>query len=151
MATAAKAVKDATFLWEGMDKRGKKVKGQMQAGGETVVNSQLRRQGISVTKVKKQSTLFAGGKRISDKDVTLFTRQLATMMKAGVPRTPITTPATAGPAIRARLKTALFSAMAFAIPSRPTISTAKVCRVGLSTTVTRPSAKACSICARRVC
>jgi type IV pilus assembly protein PilC len=85
MATAAKAVKDATFQWEGMDRRGKKIKGQMQAGGEAVVNSLLRKQGITVTKVKKQSTLFGGGKRITDKDVTLFTRQLATMMKAGVP------------------------------------------------------------------
>ena len=85
MATAAKAIKDATFLWEGMDKRGKKVKGQLHAGGEAMVNAQLRKQGITVTKVKKQSTLFSGAKRITDKDVTLFTRQLATMMKAGVP------------------------------------------------------------------
>src|SRR5512143_3119669 len=85
MAKAAKAVKDATFLWEGMDKRGKKVKGQLLAGGEAMVNSQLRKQGITVTKVKKQSTLFSSAKRITDKDVTLFTRQLATMMKAGVP------------------------------------------------------------------
>ena len=85
MATAAKAVKEVAFLWEGMDKRGKKVKGQMMAGGEAVVNSQLRRQGIKVTKVKKQSTLFSGAKRITEKDVALFTRQLATMMKAGVP------------------------------------------------------------------
>jgi type IV pilus assembly protein PilC len=91
MATAAKAVaakavkKDATYLWEGMDKRGKKVKGQMQAGGEAVVNSLLRKQGITVTKVKKQSTLFSGAKKVTDKDITLFTRQLATMMKAGVP------------------------------------------------------------------
>ena len=85
MATAAKAVKDATFLWEGMDKRGKKVKGQIQASGVALVNTQLRRQGITVTKVKKQSTLFNTAKRITEKDVTLFTRQLATMMKAGVP------------------------------------------------------------------
>ena len=86
MATAAKKVKDATFQWEGMDKRGKKVKGQLQAGGEAMVNAQLRKQGITVTKVKKQSSLFGGGgKRITDKDITLFTRQLATMMKAGVP------------------------------------------------------------------
>ncbi len=84
MATA-KAIKDATFLWEGMDKRGKKVKGQMLAGGEAMVNSLLRKQGITVTKVKKQSALFSGQKRITEKDVTLFTRQLATMMKAGVP------------------------------------------------------------------
>src|SRR5512147_494264 len=85
MATAARAVKDATFLWEGMDKRGKKVKGQVQATGEALVNSQLRKQGITVTKVKKQSTLFKGAKKITDKDLALFTRQLATMMKAGVP------------------------------------------------------------------
>ena len=85
MATAAKAIKDSTFLWEGMDKRGKKIKGQMLAGGEAVVNSLLRKQGITVTKVRKQSALFSGTKRITDKDVTLFTRQLATMMKAGVP------------------------------------------------------------------
>lgn len=85
MATAAKAIKESTFQWEGMDKRGKKVKGQMQAGGEAQVNVQLRKQGITVTKVKKQSALFGGGRRITEKDVTLFTRQLATMMKAGVP------------------------------------------------------------------
>lgn len=85
MATAAKTVKSSSFLWEGMDKRGKKVKGQMQAGGEAMVNSQLRKQGITVTKVKKQSSLFGSAKRITDKDVTLFTRQLATMLKAGVP------------------------------------------------------------------
>jgi len=85
MATAAKKSKDATFQWEGMDKRGKKVKGQLQAGGEAMVNAQLRKQGITVTKVKKQSALFSGGKRITDKDITLFTRQLATMLKAGVP------------------------------------------------------------------
>jgi type IV pilus assembly protein PilC len=85
-AVAAKAVKrDASYLWEGMDKRGKKVKGQMQAGGEAVVNSVLRKQGINVTKVKKQSTLFSGAKKVTEKDITLFTRQLATMMKAGVP------------------------------------------------------------------
>ncbi|NWG75685.1 MAG: type II secretion system F family protein, partial [Rubrivivax sp.] len=85
MATAAKAIKESSFFWEGMDKRGKKVKGQMMAGGEAVVNAQLRKQGITVTKVKKQSNLFNSAKKITDKDITLFTRQLATMMKAGVP------------------------------------------------------------------
>lgn len=88
MATAAKAVKadkEATFLWEGMDKRGKKVKGQLQAGGEAMANAQLRKQGVTVTKLKKQSSLFGKGSRVTDKDITLFTRQLATMMKAGVP------------------------------------------------------------------
>jgi type IV pilus assembly protein PilC len=83
MATAV--IKDATFLWEGMDKKGKKLKGQMLAGGEAVVMAQLRRQGITVTKVRKQNVLFASTKKISEKDISLFTRQLATMMKAGVP------------------------------------------------------------------
>ena len=60
----------------------------------------------------------------------------------GVPTRPMTMPATAGPAIRARLKMALLSAIAFGMSLCPTISVTKVCRVGLSTTVTRPSAKA---------
>lgn len=85
MATAAKGIKESSFQWEGMDKRGKKVKGQMMAGGEAVVNTLLRKQGITVTKVRKQSSLFNSAKKITDKDITLFTRQLATMMKAGVP------------------------------------------------------------------
>jgi len=87
MATAAAAVKggpkEATYVWEGKDKAGKVIRGEMRAGGESVVNATLRRQGILVTKVKKQR-LGRGGK-VSDKDITLFTRQLATMMKAGVP------------------------------------------------------------------
>lgn len=86
MATAtavAKGPKELTFLWEGKDKAGKVVRGEMRAGGEAVVNATLRRQGILVTKVKKQK--LRGGGKISEKDITLFTRQLATMMKAGVP------------------------------------------------------------------
>jgi type IV pilus assembly protein PilC len=82
-ATATKGPKDATFSWEGKDKGGKLIRGEMRAGGEAVVNATLRRQGILVTKVKKQRR--AGGGKVSDKDITLFTRQLATMMKAGVP------------------------------------------------------------------
>ncbi len=84
MAVAA-TTKDAAFLWEGTDKRGKKIKGQMLAAAESVVTAQLRRQGITVTRVKKQNALFARAKPIKDKDISLFTRQLATMMKAGVP------------------------------------------------------------------
>jgi type IV pilus assembly protein PilC len=88
MATAAAAmrkseVKELIYLWEGRDKTGKTVKGEIRASGEAVVASQLRRQGINVTKIRKQK--LTGGKRITDKDITLFTRQLATMMKAGVP------------------------------------------------------------------
>jgi type IV pilus assembly protein PilC len=88
MATAAgalrrEAVKEAVFQWEGRDKTGKTVKGEIRASGEAVVNATLRRQGINVTKVRRQR--LAGGKRVTDKDIALFTRQLATMMKAGVP------------------------------------------------------------------
>jgi len=88
MATAAgalrrEAVKEAVYQWEGRDKTGKTVKGEMRASGEAVVNATLRRQGINVTKVRKQR--LAGGKRVTEKDIALFTRQMATMMKAGVP------------------------------------------------------------------
>jgi type IV pilus assembly protein PilC len=81
---AAGASKQITYLWEGKDKKGKVIKGEMRAAGESFVNATLRRQGIIVTKVKKQSAFASKGK-ITDKDITLFTRQLATMMKAGVP------------------------------------------------------------------
>ena len=87
MAVAKKITtsrKDSAYSWEGTDKNGKKVQGEIIAGGEAVVSSTLRRQGISVKKIKKKGTV-TGGKKISGKDVALFTRQLATMMKAGVP------------------------------------------------------------------
>src|ERR1044071_9646984 len=82
MATAGNA-KEQVFSWEGKDKTGKTVRGEMRAGGEAVVNATLRRQGILVTKVKKRKR--GGGGKVGQKDITLFTRQLATMMKAGVP------------------------------------------------------------------
>jgi len=81
---AVQATKEVTYVWEGTDKKGKRLKGQMNANGEAFVNATLRRQGITVIKVKKQSGLKSGGK-VTEKDVSLFTRQLATMMKAGVP------------------------------------------------------------------
>ena len=89
MATAAKPtkrvqdVKEFTFLWTGKNKAGKIVRGEQRATSETVVTATLRRQGILVTKVSKQS--FRRGGKVTEKDVALFTRQLATMMKAGVP------------------------------------------------------------------
>jgi type IV pilus assembly protein PilC len=76
--------KETPFIWEGVDKKSQKRKGEMLAGGESEVRSRLRQQGITVSKVKKQSTL-GGNKKITEKDVALFTRQLATMMKSGVP------------------------------------------------------------------
>ena len=81
---AASASKQITYIWEGKDKKGKVIKGEMRAAGDSFVSATLRRQGITVTKVKKQSA-FANKGKVTDKDITLFTRQLATMMKAGVP------------------------------------------------------------------
>ncbi len=89
MATAAAAtairreVKEYTYSWEGRDRAGKILKGDMRASGEAVVQSLLRRQGVTVVKVKRQRAGLGG--KITEKDITLFTRQLATMMKAGVP------------------------------------------------------------------
>ncbi len=71
------------FVWEGKDKTGKLIKGEVRAGGEAVVTATLRRQGINVVKVKRQR--LGAGKKVTEKDVTFFTRQLATMLKAGVP------------------------------------------------------------------
>ena len=82
-AAAAKNVKDLVFEWEGKDRNGKIVRGEMRAGGEAMVGASLRRQGILVNKVKKRR--MSGGKSIKQKDIAIFTRQLATMMKAGVP------------------------------------------------------------------
>lgn len=82
-AIAAKSSKDIVFEWEGKDRNGKVVRGEMRAGGEAVVNASLRRQGILVNKVRKRRT--SGGRAIKQKDIAIFTRQLATMMKAGVP------------------------------------------------------------------
>ena len=84
MAANPKATKEITYLWEGKDKKGKVIKGEMKAASEAFVNSSLRRQGVTVTKLKKQSSFSSKG-RVSEKDITLFTRQLATMMKSGVP------------------------------------------------------------------
>lgn len=87
MATAARSkassVKESTFLWEGRNKDGKTVRGEMRAASESVVQAVLRRQGVSNTKVKK--VRFKSGGKVTEKDITLFTRQLATMMKSGVP------------------------------------------------------------------
>ena len=84
MATAKKAaVKDFVFEWEGKDKAGKVVRGELRAVGDNQVQAALRRQGIFTTKIKKRR--MRSGQRIKPKDISIFTRQLATMMKAGVP------------------------------------------------------------------
>jgi type IV pilus assembly protein PilC len=87
MATARKprasTVKESTFLWEGKNKDGKIVRGEMRAASIAVVQTTLRRQGVSNPKIKKSG--FKLGGSVTEKDIALFTRQLATMMKSGVP------------------------------------------------------------------
>ena len=75
--------KEALFEWEGKDRNGKMVRGETRAMGENQVQASLRRQGILPTKIKKKR--LSGGKKITPKDLAIFTRQLSTMMKAGVP------------------------------------------------------------------
>jgi len=82
MAVAASKTKEYSFSWEGKDKTGKLVKGEMRSPGQAMLSANLRRQGIKVTKIKR---IRRSNKRISDKDITLFTRQLATMLRSGVP------------------------------------------------------------------
>jgi len=79
----AQDVKQYNFTWTGKDKAGKVIKGELRAGGESIVAANLRRQGIQVQSIKK--VRLRGGKKITEKDITIFTRQLAVMMKAGVP------------------------------------------------------------------
>ena len=83
MAAEKLKKKEFQYRWEGKDKSGKLVKGEVRAVGDAVAATQLRRLGINVTSIKK--TRSGGGKKITQKDLTLFTRQLAVMMKSGVP------------------------------------------------------------------
>lgn len=83
---ATKALKQTPFLWEGMDKRGGRVSGEMQASSMAMVKADLRRQGIQPLKVKKKPTpLFKTQKKITPKDIAVFSRQIATMLSSGVP------------------------------------------------------------------
>lgn len=83
---AEKALKTSAFKWEGKDRRGAVVSGVINGQNPALIKAQLRKQGINPTKVRKQSSLsFGAGKKIKPMDIALFTRQMATMMKAGVP------------------------------------------------------------------
>lgn len=83
---AVKATKTSTFAWEGTNKQGAKLKGESSGQSPALVKAQLRKQGINPTKVrKKAASLFSAGKKVTPQDIALFTRQMATMMKAGVP------------------------------------------------------------------
>ncbi|WAF86942.1 type II secretion system F family protein [Metapseudomonas otitidis] len=83
---AEKAVKTSVFKWEGTDKKGAKVTGELNGINPSLVKAQLRKQGINPLKVRKKAvSLFSSGKKIKPLDIALFTRQMATMMKSGVP------------------------------------------------------------------
>jgi type IV pilus assembly protein PilC len=73
------------FVWEGTDKKGKRIKGKMLAVSEAAVKADLRRQGVLAKRVRKEMQLFKGGKKITSEDIALFARQLATMLQAGIP------------------------------------------------------------------
>jgi len=82
----AKAPKTTIFVWEGTTRQGTKISGQMAEQDASLVKAHLRKQGINPLKVRKQGIkLFGAGKRIKPMDIAIFTRQLATMMKSGVP------------------------------------------------------------------
>jgi type IV pilus assembly protein PilC len=82
-ATVSK--KDVQFIWEGKDKRGHKIRGKSLAANEAALRADLRRQGVAATRVKTQSRVFRSGGRVSNEDIAVFSRQLATMMSAGIP------------------------------------------------------------------
>ncbi|MES2820529.1 MAG: type II secretion system F family protein [Pseudomonadota bacterium] len=84
---AVKALKTSTFSWEGTDRKGSKIKGESSGQSPALVKAQLRKQGINPLKVRKKSVSLLGGagKKIKPMDIALFARQMATMMKAGVP------------------------------------------------------------------
>jgi type IV pilus assembly protein PilC len=83
-----RAIKQEIFLWEGLDKSGKRVKGEMPGNSDSLIRANLRRQGVKPTKIKKKPKPLLGGlgkKKIATKDVAVFSRQLATMMSSGIP------------------------------------------------------------------
>ncbi len=83
---ASKAVKVSVFTWEGVDKKGSKISGELSGHNPALIKAQLRKQGINPTKVRKKTvSIFGKGKKIKPLDIAFFSRQMATMMKAGVP------------------------------------------------------------------
>ncbi|MBN3471365.1 type II secretion system F family protein [Pseudomonas savastanoi pv. phaseolicola] len=82
----SKAVKATVYTWEGVDKKGGKLSGELSGHNPALIKAQLRKQGVNPTKVRKKSTsIFGKGKKIKPLDIAFFSRQMATMMKAGVP------------------------------------------------------------------
>jgi type IV pilus assembly protein PilC len=89
MAQATSAIRsikrDVAFNWEGMDKKGQRIKGRSVAQNEQALKSELRRQGVVATRIRKQSQAFKAGGRVKAEDIAIFSRQLATMLAAGIP------------------------------------------------------------------
>jgi type IV pilus assembly protein PilC len=86
VATQAKGIKrDVPFSWSGMDKKGNRVTGKSLAPDEAALRADLRRQGVAVSRIKKQSTAFKSGGKVKPEDIAVFSRQLATMLAAGIP------------------------------------------------------------------
>jgi len=89
MAQATSAIrsirKDVAFQWEGMDKKGQRIKGRSVAQNEQALKSELRRQGVVATRIKKQSQAFKSAGKVKAEDIAIFSRQLATMLGAGIP------------------------------------------------------------------
>ncbi|HWW19896.1 MAG TPA: type II secretion system F family protein [Steroidobacteraceae bacterium] len=89
MAQSSSAIrsvrKDVAFQWEGMDKKGQRLKGKSVASSEQALKLDLRRQGVVATKIKKQSQSFKAGGKPKAEDIAVFSRQLATMLAAGIP------------------------------------------------------------------
>jgi type IV pilus assembly protein PilC len=79
------ASQQTPFLWEGTNSTGKRIKGKSMAASEAVVRAQLRRQGVVPSKVRKESTLFQKSGKVTPADIAIFSRQLATMLSAGIP------------------------------------------------------------------
>ena len=82
---ASVAIKQFPFNWEGTDTRGKKIKGKTTAANEAAVRSELRRQGVVPRRIRKESTLFKSMGKVSVGDIAIFSRQLSTMLTAGIP------------------------------------------------------------------
>ncbi len=85
MAEAAKVIKEYDFKWEGTDRKGAKINGLMTGPGDAYVKMQLRKQGVTPTRVQKQLKFGSGKKPITGQEIAIFSRQMSTMMKAGVP------------------------------------------------------------------
>src|ERR1700716_2710548 len=84
--TTVRTIKrDVPYAWEGKDKRGTRVKGKSLAPDETALRAELRRQGIAPSRIRKQSQAFKGGGKANAADIAVFSRQLATMLAAGIP------------------------------------------------------------------